>query len=250
MKLLFALFVSLAIFTACGKNNKTNYSGMKKDSTTQSTGGSTTDPQNAEDTKSPAADTSDPGASSSLTNVEYGVSTLPPTLKGYNGSIVAMAKWEDKLGANVLFVTETEEQSKDDNRSKELYAYHYTITDKENKLVWKINDFVKECPVDITLQYMPGSISITDLNENGIAESTFLYKMSCKGDVSSDAMKLMMHEGEAKYAIRGEMNLIMSGESMQKGKMTVDAAFDKAPKEFLDYAKEQWNKFNTEKIGN
>jgi hypothetical protein len=236
MKLLFALFVSLAVFTGCGKN-KTDDSATKKDSTTQNTNSNTTTPQNAGDTKNPV-DTSNSGSSSSLINIEYGVSALPPTLKGYNGSIVAMAKWEDKLGANVLFLTETEEQSKDDNRSKELFAYHYTITDKENKLVWKINDFIKE------------SISITDLDKNGIAESTFLYKMSCKGDVSSDAMKLMMHEGEAKYAIRGEMNLVMNGESLQKGKMTVDTAFDKAPKEFLDHAKEQWNKFNTEKIGN
>jgi len=73
--------------------------------------------------------------------------------------------------------------------------------------------------------------------------------MSCKGDVSEDDMKLMMHEGETKYAIRGSMKLKMGGETYG-GKMNVDASFDKAPKEFLDYAKEQWNKFQTEKIGN
>ncbi len=248
MRQFLALAAMIILFSACNKDNKTTDTVTKKDSSSQNNTNKNTnaDPQNAGDTKTPAADIS----GSSLTNVEYGISKLPPSLKGYEGNIVAMAKWEDKLGANVLFVTETDLQAKGDNHSKELYAHHYTITDKENKLVWKINDFIKDCPVDVTLQYMPKSISITDLNKNGIAESIFLYKMSCRGDVSSDDLKLMMHEGETKYAIRGVMTLVYNGETQQKGSMTVDASFDKAPEEFLAYAKEQWNKFQTEKIGN
>jgi hypothetical protein len=116
--------------------------------------------------------------------------------------------------------------------------------------LWKTNDFVKECPVDVTLEYMPKSISITDLNKNGIAESIFIYRMSCKGDVSADDMKLLMHEGDTKYAIRGTMNLFINGEESEKGSMTVDASFDKAPKEFLEFAKAEWKKFQTEKVGN
>lgn len=186
-------------------------------------------------------------STSSLTNIEYGISKLPPTLKGYKGEIIAMAKWEDKLGANVLFVTETKEISDGGNLSKELYAYHYTITDKENGLIWKINDFIKDCPVDVTLSYIPKSLSITDLDNNSIAESTFLYRMACKGDVSPDDMKLMMHEGETKYAIRGQMKLKMNNETYG-GEMKVDESFNKAPKEFVEYAKERWGKFQTEKI--
>ena len=97
---------------------------------------------------------------------------------------------------------------------------------------------------------MPKSISITDLDKNGIAESIFIYRMSCKGDVSADDMKLLMHEGETKYALRGTMNLFVNGENTQKGEMKVDDSFDKAPKVFLDYAKIQWTKYQTEKVGN
>jgi hypothetical protein len=63
-------------------------------------------------------------------------------------------------------------------------------------------------------------------------------------------MKLIMHEGEIKFAIRGIMKLIVNGETYEKGTMNIDPSFDKAPKEFLDYAKSRWEKHQTEKIGN
>ncbi|HJY64573.1 MAG TPA: hypothetical protein VJ455_10490 [Ignavibacteria bacterium] len=239
------LIILIVLFFGCTKEQKTTQttdakkdSAVEKPKTEQTT---KTNPKGAGD------DTTKP--QTSFSNVEYGISKLPPTLTGYQGKIVAMAKWEDKMGANVVFITETEEKESGDIMSKELFGYHYTITDKENKLIWKINDFVKDCPVDLTLKYIDKSISITDLNNNGTGESSFLYRMSCKGDVSPDDMKLIMHEGETKYAIRGEMKLNIKGEGTYGGKMNVDPSFDKAPKEFLENAKARWNKYKDEEVG-
>lgn len=243
MKLLSVLLITFIIAAGCNKGQRNNTAGENKRDTVssrQDNSQTKTDPQ--------SANNNDAGSNSSgLTNIEYGISKLPPALKDYDGNVVAMAKWEDKLGTNVLFITETEERG-GENRHKELYGYHYIISNKENKLVWKINDFIKDCPVDITLSYIEKSISITDLDKNGIGESSFLYRMACKGDVSPDDMKLIMHEGETKYAIRGIMKLQIAGEETTGGEMKIDASFDKAPKEFADYAKEQWNKFVFEKI--
>jgi hypothetical protein len=243
MKLLPVLLITLVIALGCNKEQKSTRSEEnKKDTITnqQNTSQTKTDPQNA-------SNTDGQNNSSILTNIEYGISKLPPTLKDYEGKIVAMAKWDDKLGANALFITETEEKG-GESRHKELYGYHYIINDKENKLVWKINDFIKDCPVDITLNYIDKSISITDLDKNGIGESSFLYRMACKGDVSPDDMKLIMHEGETKFAIRGTMKLQIGNEKPIGGEMKVDASFDKAPNEFVNFAKEQWNKFMLDKI--
>jgi len=244
MKLLPVLLITLIIAFGCNKEQKTSSTGENKKDTIanqQNNSQTKSDPQNANNNNVE-------NNSSSLTNIEYGISKLPPILKNYDGKIVAMAKWEDKLGRNVLFITETEEKG-GDNRHKELYGYHYLISDEENKQVWKINDFIKDCPVDLTLKYIDKSISITDLDKNGVGESLFLYRMACKGDVSPDDMKLIMHEGETKYAIRGTMRLEISGEKPFGGEMKIDASFDKAPKEFVDFAKEQWNKFVLDKIG-
>lgn len=178
-------------------------------------------------------------------NVKYNIKDIPEGA-GYKGRVVASAEWEDVNGRNVVLVSETDlTPGKDDGQNKELFGYHYIILGSAVK-VWQINDFIKDCPVDVTLEYIPNSLSITDLNENGIAESTFLYKLSCKGDVSPDDLKLMMHEGDIKYAIRGETLTRYSADGKtyeEGGKSTPDAAFKNAPAGFLDYAKEQWEKF-------
>jgi len=187
--------------------------------------------------------------STDLGYIKYGRGNVPDDIK-YSGSVVAKAEWKDRLGSNILFITETNENSNEDTRSKELFGYHYITDNSGNTQLWKINDFVKDCPVDLTLEYIDRSLVITDLDKNGIGESTFLYKMSCKGDVSADDMKLIMHEDKNKYAIRGSMDLKMNGQELEKGSMKTDPSFDKAPPEFLEYARKQWNIFKTENVGN
>lgn len=244
MKFLISLFVSLLIISSCKKDNKTSDTEKKSDQTSQNQSTEQKQQQNTTNTNPQNA-----GGDIEIKGLTYDIGSVPKDIK-YSGKIVASAKWTDKNGDNYIIVTETEMKNQDaDNRAKELFGYHYTVNGDNTKQLWKINDFIKDCPVDVTLEYMPKSLSVTDVDKNGVAETTFLYRMSCKGDVSEDDMKLMMHEGETKYAIRGSMKLKMGGETYG-GKMNVDASFDKAPKEFLDYAKEQWNKFQTEKIGN
>mgnify|MGYP001348902598 CR=1 FL=1 len=239
--LLSALMVSASAFMSCGKKEdvKTTDSS-KKDSTTQTK----QDPNNKLSTGS---DSTGKNSSAEIKNVSNEPGKLPASVK-YDGRIVGGARWEDKNGVNVVIVTETEEKTSGDNRSKELFGYQFILDGENAKQVWKINDFIKDCPVDVMLSLIPKSLTVTDINKNGIGESTFLYRMSCKGDVSPDDMKLIMHEGEAKYPIRGSMIQVMDGKKYG-GEMKVDAAFDKAPSGLFAYAQEQWKKFETEKIG-
>lgn len=237
MKLLLVILFSAAILTSCGKKDDVkNTDTQKKDSTTKTKTETT-----------PKTDTVTKNNTAGIKNISYEPGKLPASVK-YDGKIVAGARWEDKNGQNVLIVCETEEKTTGDNRSKELFAYQYILDGENAKMLWKVNDFIKDCPVDVMLSLIPKSISITDINKDGIAENTFLYRMSCKGDVSPDDMKLIMHEGENKYAIRGQMIQIMGGEKYG-GEMKPDPAFDKGPAGFFAYAREEWKKFETEKIG-
>ncbi len=181
--------------------------------------------------------------------VQYSISKIPGDIQ-YKGSVTAMAKWEDKLGENLLFVTETAENSNEETRSKELYGYHFILNDEGAVQLWRIYDFIKDCPVDLTLSYMDKSLEITDLDSNGIAESSFIYRMGCKGDVSSDDMKLIMHEGKEKYAIRGIMDMTLNGKLYQKGEMNPDPSYDNVSDSFKEYSISKWNKFRTDEIGN
>src|SRR4030095_6986691 len=148
MKTILLLFFFIFISGCTKEQRKPETSDTKKDTTSKNIQKSTnTTPQGAGDETS--------NKNPSLKDVDYTISKVPSDITDYEGKIVAMAKWNDKLGDNILFITETEVKSSGgDNRHKELLVYHYITSRNENKLLWKINDFIKDCPVDITLQYI------------------------------------------------------------------------------------------------
>ncbi|MBI5402145.1 MAG: hypothetical protein HY959_01980 [Ignavibacteriae bacterium] len=193
------------------------------------------------------------GGSDEIIMKDFDKNDLPSDVK-YQGSIFNGKRWSDKNGENIIILTTTKEHSSgtkgfdgEFERSKELYGYQYVKKSDGWSQLWKINDFIEKCPLDLTLEFIGGSLSVTDLNKNGIGETTFLYKMTCRGDVSPCDMKLIMHEGETKYAIRGVMKMYVDNR-WYGGDYKVDKSFNDAPSGFLDYAKEQWNKFKTEKL--
>ncbi len=191
-----------------------------------------------------------------VSDVQLDIEDIPESLE-YSGKIVASAKWEDKNGVNLIIITETKEKTKklseaeiekgnyigDELSSKELFGYHYILKGNSSEALWKIQDFMKNCDADLTLEYIKKSLSITDLNNNGIAESTFLYRLGCMSDVSPLGYKLIMHEGKDKYAIRGTQKVIYEGVEPYGGETNIDKSFDNAPEGFLEYAKKEWKKF-------
>jgi hypothetical protein len=179
----------------------------------------------------------------------------------YKGKVVAGARWLDKKGENLVLLCETgsfqspvSPRSKNNpygewGRAAELHAYHYTKTKGKWTRLWKLKDSVKICPYDLEAAFLPNSLTITDLDNNGIAESTLLYKLGCRSDVSPLQLKLIMHEGKAKYALRGETRVRLGGpDEKVGGQKTTDPAFRQAPRVFLDYAVQQWNAFVEEKF--
>ena len=178
---------------------------------------------------------------------------IPSDVK-FQGKITGGKRWSDKNGDNIILLTVTDEHksSKKDidgiyMNSKELYAYQYVNKSGSWSQLWKVSDFIGDCDADLTLKHINNSLSVTDLNNNGIGESTFLYCLSCRSDVSPAGLKLIMHEGDTKYALRGSMRLFVDG-GWQGGEFSIDKSFDDAPDGFLNYAKDQWKKFREEKL--
>lgn len=169
----------------------------------------------------------------------------------YQGQIVGGARWRDRNGENLLVLTQTgripgaEKCNTGENcrEDAEVYAYHYIVQDDKATLLWKLTDFERGCGFDLYAGFILQSVSITDLDSDGVAESTFLYKLSCRSDVSPAGLKLIMHEGKNKFAIRGTIKLPAD---YGGGDMNVDAALEKAGNPFKRYALEQWKKFASE----
>lgn len=176
-----------------------------------------------------------------------------PTSITFKGHVVDGAKFSDKDGEHLVVLTETgvvDAKSADSEGSREaaLYAYDYKVSEGKYILNWQQNDFVEPCELDVAAKYRPNTFSVTDLNNDGVAEVWTMYKTQCTGDVSPALLKVIMHEGAKKYAMRGESLIKLPGSKPYGGKYTLDAMFKAAPTVFRTYAINLWNKNMLEKF--
>ena len=186
---------------------------------------------------------------SSITTLN--INEIPSEIQ-FEGKIKNAVKWTDKLGVNIVITTETgiyespKFKHENDGGDAELCAYHFKNINGNFKQTWKVYDYISDCPVDIVAEFIDNTFQITDLDNNGVAEIWLMYKTVCHGDVSPSDMKIIMYEGQQKFAIRGE-NKVMHGidddgnEMYMGGEYNIDKAFSDGPKVFLDFAKKLWD---------
>jgi hypothetical protein len=93
--------------------------------------------------------------------------------------------------------------AEDEGRGAQLLVRQYVRKQGTYIKLWRLQDSVSDCPVDLILGPALNSTTVTDLDHNGQSETTEVYALGCRGDVSPDDLKLVMHEGAAKYALRG-----------------------------------------------
>lgn len=163
------------------------------------------------------------------------------------GTVVEGLGWRDAQSEHrVLFTVIPVKMNKNGQQSGAIYAYCFIQSGGAWQKEWEVKDRIDNCEVDATCEFFPGSFTITDNDGNNFGEVTFLYKLSCKGDVSPDEKKLIMYEAGTKYAIRGSTILQFEG-GKEGGDKKIDAAFAKAAKPLLDFANKQWDKFGLTK---
>ena len=177
--------------------------------------------------------------------------SIPGSIR-YTGNIAHAIRWTDNTGDNVVILSTTDKtqtQNEPDNSNGSLYAYHFLISGNSNKQTWRVYDFVKDCPVDMILEFVDNTLAVTDLNNDGKAEVWMMYKVSCQGDVSPVTMKLIMYEGNKKFAARGTTRVKVSETEETGGEYAFDDAFKKAPAAFRQYADKLWKEHKTETWG-
>jgi hypothetical protein len=173
---------------------------------------------------------------------------VPPAVR-FAGRFEAGRQWRDRNGENLLLLTRTPEkwapapnELSSDGRGRELHAYHYLRDGAGYRLLWHTVDFIRQCEVDVTLRFAPGSLRITDVDADGIAESSFIYSLGCHGGVDPMDLKLILHEGATKYAIRGFTDLRELSRDYPAPKWTLDPALARNPA-LRAFAERQWRRF-------
>lgn len=186
----------------------------------------------------------------SLVTTRIDSAQVPATLK-YKGNFKDGFRWKDKTGEYAVITSETgvyfneDFPHENDGSDAEVFAQCYSL--ENNQLVWKVNDFVKDCMVDIDAEFKKNTLEVTDLDKNGIAEIWMMYELACKGDVSPSDLKVIMYEGKQKFAMRGQTKIRTGMENngkpvLEGGSYTFDKAFKEGPKVFREYAEKLWKK--------
>jgi hypothetical protein len=177
---------------------------------------------------------------------------IPKSIR-YTGHIITAVRYTDNEGEHIVITTETGEEtvkSKEDGdsfRKAEVYAYDYKVNNGAATLYWQMHDFTDECSFDIKAKYVPNTFAITDLNKDGKAEVWLMYMTACRSDVSPASMKIIMHEGIKKYAVRGTSRVRVSDKDYVGGEHTMDPLLKAGPEAFRQYALQLWKKNLMEK---
>ncbi|MFN0200403.1 MAG: M949_RS01915 family surface polysaccharide biosynthesis protein [Bacteroidia bacterium] len=166
---------------------------------------------------------------------------LPSQIK-VKGVVNMARSWNDKNGDNYFVVGITEPtEGKEGGKTIRLHAVHYAGQPDNLKLMREFNDFIDDCQLDFDLSPIEGSLSITDIDNDGKGEVMFLYRLGCYGDVSPLEVKLMMTENGDKYAIRGTETMYL-GKEKTGGEKTIGAELNNNAA-FKKLASAHWDKF-------
>jgi len=188
----------------------------------------------------------------SLTKID--MTKLPKEIN-YEGKINNAIRWTDNLGDNIVITSETgiykskKFKHESDGSDAELFAYHFIIKKDSIKQTWKVYDFIQDCIVDIEASFVKNTFRVTDLNKDGVAEIWLMYKTACHGDISPCDMKIIMYQGQQKYAMRGQNKVQVSENEFYGGDYKFDKAFTDGPNEFREFAKKLWDKNIMQKWG-
>lgn len=171
-----------------------------------------------------------------------------PKALDFRGTVVEALKWIDSQGENMLIQSVTghftwKDYDKDSTDymiqdKSELYAYLFQKgkSDKEFKRKWRVYDYTECFGVDWFTGFMPKATTITDLDNDGIAEVSLAYVSICRGGMDPGTMKIIMYEGLTKYALRGSTMLMCKSEHSYGGKykLSENLTNDNIFREFLE----------------
>jgi hypothetical protein len=176
---------------------------------------------------------------------------IPKNIK-YLGHVTTAVKWPDDFGLNYTITSETGRiysKVKDEENLFDafLYAYHYIVKNDSVKLIWKIYDYNRGCGLDLDFYFIDKAFAVTDLDKDGVAEIWVMYRNSCHGDVSPVPTKIIMYEGNKKYALRGESRVQVSATDFVGGNFTLDDNFKTGNTLFRQYAEKMWTQNKIQK---
>lgn len=175
-----------------------------------------------------------------------------PKYLDFRGTLVTALTWTDAKGENLLVLSKSGEfgwkEYVENNKTKyylndksEIFAYLFLKSNDSNSFIkqWRIYDFIECSGVDMYGGFINQATTVTDIDKDGIAEVAIPYSLFCRGGLDPGIMKIIMYEGNNKYAMRGETAICRDGKVLYGGEYKTVEATQKNEK-FQLFLKERW----------
>lgn len=110
------------------------------------------------------------------------------------------------------------------------------------ELQWEIKEFNQN--VFSGPAYAAKTLEVMDLDQDGVAETAFMYTIDTDG-AGPCGVKLLLHVHGKKYAIRGQL----AGMDYDRGKVEekhIDPAFKEIDPMFREFASKKWDAYERE----
>lgn len=143
-----------------------------------------------------------------------GYNDIPRDLS-YKGILVEVLEFDDANGHNLVILTQTgmfpvskkneSGQYEKQHDRAEIFAYCFVRTDETTpyRQLWRMSD-AQDCDgFDLYAGFTKKSLSITDLDGDGVAEVSFQYTKSCRSDVSPADRYALLYESNERYLYKG-----------------------------------------------
>jgi len=111
-------------------------------------------------------------------------------------TVVGGVRWVDRTGPGAVYLLEV---ANSDRTTVAIYAR--SVAGADQHLVREVKDRADACPDRNLTGFAPPSVTVTDVDGDGLAEVGFGYLVGCAG--GSVIAKQLLLEGDAKYIVRG-----------------------------------------------
>lgn len=166
----------------------------------------------------------------------------------YRGQVKHAVEWQDAAGRHWLITTETGDEPNGEPGHSDAFVFAYQFLGEAGgqQRVDTFMDFVADCPVDLTAEFLGSMPTVTDLDSDGYTEIWLVYQLACRGDVSPAGMHVVLYLGGQRYTMQGTRKIIYPDEEQEGGNFQFDEAFLALPAPFRAFAQELWVRFELE----
>lgn len=130
---------------------------------------------------------------------------LPVGIKPQGTRVIGTWRYQGPGPVSGHLVLSSTSRTTKAGESRKLFAQIY-VTGKPGakpKQVRLVQDGVTGCQLDMTASFVQGSVAFEDVDGDGTAEIAFAYDLGCDATERPTPRKLIILEGAAKFALRG-----------------------------------------------